>query len=71
MPLDFLLRLIAISTPITRGLEAARAAAPFLHSKLSSVDPKPTEAASAVSSTKVVFAHPKTKPDAGIEDFED
>jgi hypothetical protein len=69
MPLDFLLRLMRDpSAPITRRLEAAKAAAPFLHPKLNSVDPKPTEAA-PVTSLTVRFVHPKANAD--IEDFDD
>src|SRR5262245_60946073 len=41
MPLDFLLRLMRDPhSPIARRLEAARAAAPFLHPKLSAIDAK-------------------------------
>jgi Family of unknown function (DUF5681) len=46
MPLDFLLRLMRDpQSPIARRLEAARAAAPFLHPKLCAVEPKPSPAA--------------------------
>jgi hypothetical protein len=41
MPLDFLLRLMRDShSPMARRLEAAKAAAPFLHPKLSAIDAK-------------------------------
>jgi hypothetical protein len=41
MPLDFLLRLMRdANAPIARRLEAAKAAAPFLHPKLSAIDAK-------------------------------
>src|SRR6516165_2948155 len=41
MPLDFLLRLMRDPhSPIARRLEAAKAAAPFLHPKLSAIDAK-------------------------------
>ena len=41
MPLDFLLRLMRDPrSPMARRLEAAKAAAPFLHSKLSAIDAK-------------------------------
>jgi hypothetical protein len=41
MPLDFLLRLMRDShSPMARRLEAAKAAAPFLHSKLTAIDAK-------------------------------
>ena len=39
MPLDFLLRLMRDPhSPMTRRLEAAKAAAPFLHPKLNAID---------------------------------
>jgi hypothetical protein len=41
MPLDFLLRLMRDPhSPMARRLEAAKAAAPFLHPKLSAIDAK-------------------------------
>jgi hypothetical protein len=41
MPLDFLLRLMRDpQSPIARRLEAAKAAAPFLHAKLTAVEAK-------------------------------
>jgi hypothetical protein len=40
MPLDFLLRLMRDpQSPIVRRLEAAKAAAPFVHAKLSAIEP--------------------------------
>src|SRR5262245_14246027 len=43
MPLDFLLRLMRDPhSPMARRLEAAKAAAPFLHPKLSAIDAKLT-----------------------------
>jgi hypothetical protein len=69
MPLDFLLRLMRdLRAPITRRLEAAKAAAPFLHPRLNPVDPKPDEP-KGVTSLTVRFVHPKANAD--IEDFED
>jgi hypothetical protein len=50
MPLDFLLRLMRDShSPIARRLEAAKAAAPFLHPKLNAVDAKLSPAAAEPS----------------------
>jgi hypothetical protein len=41
MPLDFLLRLMRDPhSPMARRIEAAKAAAPFLHPKLSAIDAK-------------------------------
>jgi hypothetical protein len=41
MPLDFLLRLMRDPhSPMARRLEAAKAAAPFLHPKLTAIDAK-------------------------------
>ena len=72
MPLDFLLGLMRDPrATITRRLEAAKAAAPFLHPRLNAVDAKTAETAPGVSSIRVEFVHPKAKPDADIEDFED
>jgi hypothetical protein len=46
MPLDFLLRLMRDPhTPMARRLEATKAAAPFLHPKLSAIDAKLSSAA--------------------------
>jgi hypothetical protein len=41
MPLDFLLRLMRDpQSPISRRLEAGKAAAPFVHAKLNAIDAK-------------------------------
>jgi hypothetical protein len=46
MPLDFLLRLMRDpQSPIARRLEAAKAAAPFVHAKLSVIEAKLSPAA--------------------------
>jgi len=68
MSLDVLLGLMRDHrAPITRRLEAAKAAALRLYPRLNSVDPKPDEA-KEVTSLTVRFAHPR--PNADIEDFE-
>jgi hypothetical protein len=69
LPLDYMLSVMRDANADQKRRDAmATAAAPFLHPKLNSVDPKPTEAA-PVTSLTVRFVHPKA--DADIEDFED
>src|SRR5271169_5450916 len=60
MPLDFLLRLMRDPhTSTARRLEAAKAAAPFLHPRLNSIDHKVTgEAGAATPAIQVTFARP-------------
>jgi len=61
MPLDFLLRLMRNpGAPITRRLEAAKVAAPFLHPRLCPVEPKPiTDPEKLETHTiEVVFVRP-------------
>jgi hypothetical protein len=56
MPLDFLLRLMRDPrAAMTRRLEAAKAAAPFLHPKLSAVEAKLSPAVSELSPRKLVL----------------
>jgi hypothetical protein len=67
MPLDFLLRLMRDPrAPTTRRLEAAKAAAPFAHPRLSPVEPKPIanlDTSDRVSSVEVRFVKPRPGPD--------
>jgi hypothetical protein len=67
MPLEFLLRLMRDpQSPIVRRLEAAKAAAPFLHAKLCAVEPKlsPAVAEPPPEKTSVVveFARRGSRP---------
>ena len=55
MPLDFLLRLMRDPpSPIARRLEAAKAAAPFLHARLCAVEPKLSQAVAEPSPEKIL-----------------
>jgi hypothetical protein len=55
MPLDFLLRLMRDPhSPMARRLEAAKAAAPFLHPKLSVIDAKLSQEPSPENGTITV-----------------
>src|SRR5271168_2519327 len=60
MPLDFLLRLMRDPQAATaRRLEAAKAAAPFLHPRLNSIDHKVTgEGGAGTSAIQVTFVRP-------------
>ena len=64
MPLDFLLRLMRDPhSPMARRLEAAKAAAPFLHPKLSAIDAKLSQEPPAENGTiQIEFVLP-TKSD--------
>jgi hypothetical protein len=65
MPLDFLLRLMRDPrAPMTRRLEAAKAAAPFAHARLSPVEPIVNlDTSERVSSIEVRFVKPRPGPD--------
>jgi hypothetical protein len=61
MPLDFLLRLMRdTKAPLPRRIEAAKAAAPFLHPKLTAIDAKlsPTTSEPAPEKLLVEFVVP-------------
>jgi hypothetical protein len=60
MPLDFLLRLMRDPhAPTARRLEAAKAAAPFVHPRLNSIDHKVTgEGGAETSAIQVTFVRP-------------
>ena len=60
MPLDFLLRLMRDpQASMARRLEAAKAAAPFLHPRLNSIDHKVTgEAGAETPAIQVTFVRP-------------
>jgi hypothetical protein len=69
MPLDFLLRLMRDPhSPMARRLEAAKAAAPFLHPKLTAIDAKLSSVAgdpsAEVDSIRIEFVLP-SKSDTG------
>ena len=69
LPLDYMLTVMRDPNADQKRRDAmAMAAAPYLHSKLNSVDPKPAEA-TGVTSLTVRFVYPKANTD--IEDFED
>jgi hypothetical protein len=56
MPLDFLLRLMRNPrAPTARRIEAAKAAAPFVHAKLSAIDATLSPAASERSPQKLLL----------------
>jgi hypothetical protein len=69
LPLDYMLSVMRDANADQKRRDAmATAAAPFLHSKLNSVDPKPAEAR-RVTSLTVRFMPPKASKD--IEECED
>jgi len=66
MPLDFLLRLMRDPRePKSKRLEAAKAAAPFCHSKLNSIDAPPASGEEKPETTtiKVAFVDPPKWPE--------
>jgi len=68
-PLQYMLRVMRDPSADTKRRDAmSMAAAPFLHSKLNSVDPKPAKVREVTTLT-VRFVPPKANAD--IEDFED
>jgi len=68
LPLDYMLSVMRDANADQKRRDAmATAAAPFLHSKLNAVDPKPAEVRQVTTLT-VRFVPPKANAD--IEDFE-
>ena len=65
MPLDFLLRLMRDPRePKSKRLEAAKAAAPFCHSKLNAIDAPPADTKERPQTTiKIAFVDPPEWPE--------
>lgn len=64
MPLDFLLRVFRDDTqPIERQLEAAKAAAPYCHPKLTAIEHSAVEDEEKVTEIRVSFVKPIPRPD--------
>jgi hypothetical protein len=67
MPLDYMLAVMRDATADQKRRDAmATAAAPYLHSKLTTVEAKPLPEPNepkGVSMLKVVFVNPKQQPD--------
>ena len=64
LPLDFLLSIMRNKTqPLERRLEAAKAAAPYCHARLASVEQPGPQDKPAITGIEVVFVRPKPRAD--------
>jgi hypothetical protein len=64
LPLDYMLRIMRDpNAAAKRRDEMAKAAAPYLHSKLASVEQPGPQDKPAINGIKVVFVAPKRRPD--------
>jgi Family of unknown function (DUF5681) len=64
MPLDFLLLIMRNNTqPLERRLEAAKAAAPYCHARLASIEHSGSQDKPAITGLEVVFVVPKPRPE--------
>lgn len=64
MPLDYMLRVMRDpSAPAKRRDEMAKAVAPYVHAKLSSVEHSPLQGEPRVTGIEVTFVVPKPRPD--------
>jgi hypothetical protein len=64
LPLDFMLIVMRDGTqPPERRLEAAKAAAPYCHARLASIEPPESQGKPAVTAIEVSFLLSKPRPD--------
>ena len=64
MPLDFLLLIMRNNTqPLERRLEAAKAAAPYCHARLASIEHAGSQDKPPITGIEVVFVTPKPRAD--------
>jgi hypothetical protein len=63
-PLDYMLRVMRDPrVPAKRRDEMAKAAAPYVHAKLSSIERSPLQGEPPVTGIEVTFVRPKPRPD--------